>query len=48
VSTALGHVQLLIQGSQASPFKGRISSNISLVHLQKFGWMKAKNGRSAG
>jgi len=33
---ALGHGQLLIQRSQASTLKRRISSNTSLGHLQKF------------
>ena len=46
VRTALGQGQLLIQGSQASSFKRRISSNVSIGHLPKFGWTKAKNGTS--
>ena len=34
--TALGHGQLVIQRSQASPLKRRVSSNISLGHLHRY------------
>jgi len=46
MGTALGHGQLLIQRSQGTPLKRRISSDISFGHLKKMIEQKKKTAKN--